>query len=133
MAWDGSTTTSQDQAATTSFVSLKDTGGTNPLEIALNPGELVSALIEVTHGGTTDDAEVVMCKSPDGTTYESPGEAIEAGRYFYISSNNPESESNPFRHVEITGCNSAMFYIRKSGSTDTISVQVHYRGDGVSA
>lgn len=134
MAWD-SIGTSTALTLTGSYQTVQESAV--DLEIELNPGEGFSVILDVDFQTTpTEDCDFLIVKSPDGSEYETDGEA-ERG---IIEVANRESDDPAKRHIWITDCR--FFQIRArvrntddtAGGTDTTTtLTVHYAGNGISA
>lgn len=107
------------------------------LEISLNPGEGAIVIFDVDFQTTpTEDCDLLIVKSVDGTEYETDGEA----KRHIIEVANRESDDPAERSAWVTDCHT--FEIRArvrntddtAGGTDTSStLTVHYRLNGISA
>lgn len=105
-------------------------------EWTLNPGEIAHLILDVDfQASPTEDADIIIQKTVDGTEYESDGEAER----LIISAGNRETDDPAERSITISGVYG--FRIRgrvrdtddTAGGTDTSStLTVHYRLDGVS-
>jgi hypothetical protein len=124
MAW-GSTVTSDTLTLTTSLASIQ--ASASEMVVNLSPRELCQVQLEVDSNGTTDDVDWEIQSSPDdGTTWDSL--PILSGRIDVTS-----STVNQVLTVLISGVEQFRVQGKKTGSTDTITLKVRYRKDGVSA
>ena len=134
MAW-GTKGTSTALTLTGTYQTVQESAA--DLEITLNPGEGCSVIFDVDFETTpTEDCDVIIVKSPDGTEYESDGEAER----HIIEVANRESDDPAERHVWITDCHTFKIDARvrdtddTAGGDDTAStLTVHYRLNGISA
>lgn len=106
------------------------------LEISLNPGEGCLVILDVDFQTTpTEDGDILIQRSVDGTEFESDGEAER----HIISVANRETDDPAERSIWVDSCHT--FRIRgrvrdtddSAGGTDTTStLTVHYRKNGIS-
>lgn len=133
MAW-GTKGASTELTLTGSYQTVQESAV--DLEISLNPGELVQLMFDFDPQATpTENCDILVVKSVDGTTWESDG---EADRYI-IECTNRESDDPAILSREYAGVHTLRVRARvrdtddTAGGTDTTSsLQVHYRLDGVS-
>jgi len=105
-------------------------------EWTLNPGELAQLIFDADFQTTpTENADIIIQKTVDGTEYESDGEAHR----IIIEAANRETDDPAERSISITGCYGFRVRARvrdtddTAGGTDTgTTLTVHYRLDGVS-
>lgn len=105
------------------------------LEISLNPGESCQVILDVDFQVTpTEDADILIVRSVDGTEYESDGEAER----HIISAANRETDDPAERSIFVTDCHT--FKIRSrvrdtddtaGGNDTTTTLTVHYRKNGI--
>lgn len=134
MAW-GTKTASTALTLTGSYQTVQESAA--DMEIALNPGEGCAVIIDVDFQATpTEDADVLIQKSVDGTEYETDGEAER----HIVSVSNREVDDPAERFVWVTDCHT--FRVRgrvrdtddTAGGDDTTStLTIHYRVNGISA
>lgn len=132
MAW-GTKGTSTALTLTGSYQTVQESAA--DLEITLNPGELCQLILDVDFQTTpTENADILIQKSVDGTEWESDG---EADRYI-IEAANRETDDPAERSISVAGVYAIRFRARvrdtddTAGGTDTTStLTVHYRNDGV--
>lgn len=106
------------------------------LEISLNPGESCQLIFDVDfQASPTEDADIVINKSVDGTEFESDG---ESDRYIMQAANR-ETDDPAELSVTITGCHTFRIKGRVRDTDDTAggddtgsTLTVHYRKDGIS-
>ena len=106
------------------------------LEISLNPGEICQIILDVDfQTSPTENADIIISRSVDGTEFESNGEAQRE----IILSTNREVDDPAERSLIISGCHTFRVAGRvrntddTAGGTDTgTTLTVHYRKDGVS-
>ncbi len=133
MSW-GSTTASTALTLTGSYQTVQESAA--DLTLALNPGESASLMLDADFQGTpTEDVDILIVKSPDGTEWESDGEAER----LIISVANRETDDPAERHVLVSGCHTFKIRARvrdtddSAGGTDTTStLTVHHAVDGIS-
>lgn len=134
MAW-GTKTASTALTLTGSYATVQESAV--DMEITLNPAEGCSVIFDVDFEVTpTEDVDIIIVKSPDGTEYETDGEAER----LIISVANRESDDPAERHVWIDNCHTFKIRARvrdtddTAGGDDTAStLTVHYRVNGISA
>ena len=105
-------------------------------EWTLNPGELAQIILDVDfQASPTENADIIIQKTVDGTEYESDG---EADRYI-IEAANRETDDPAERSISIAGCFGFRIRARVRDTDDTAgggdtstTLTVHYRLDGVS-
>lgn len=103
----------------------------------LKPGELASIDIEyvLDTGTPSENLDVIIEVSGNGTKFESPGESQRQ----LISFQNAEADPQPVRNVAVPGVYSFRVLGRLRtpadavGGTDTAQAYVHIRKDGVDA
>lgn len=103
----------------------------------LKPGELASIDIEYDAQNTTptENLDVVIEVSGNGTKWETPGEA----QRHILAYDNSESDPDPVRNVTMTGVYAFRVKGRLRTPTDTVggadtaTAYVHIRKDGVDA
>lgn len=104
----------------------------SPLEITLSSyGDVCQIILDVDFQGTpTEDCDVVILRSVDGTEYETVGE----GERHIISVANRETDDPAERSVWVDECYSFMVYARVRDTDDTAggddtgtTLTVHYR------
>ena len=133
MAWASKGTTSA-LTLTGSYGTVQESAADK--EWTLNPGELATLILDVDFQTTpTENADVIIVRSVDGTEYESDG---EAERNIVLAANR-ETDDPAERHVVVAGCYGFKVRARvrdtddTAGGDDTLStLTVHYRLDGVS-
>ena len=133
MAW-GTKGTSTALTLTGSYQTVQESAA--DLEISLNPGELFQIIADFDpQASATENCDLLIQKSVDGTEWESDG---EAARYI-IRYANRESDDPAERSIEIVGVHTVRFRARVRdtddtvGGTDTTStLTIHYRKDGIS-
>lgn len=105
-------------------------------EITLNPGELAQVVITYTPEATpTENLQVIIPTTADGTTYESDGEA----QHHLMLLANSEADDPVIRSIIIAGVYGFMVRVRLRDTDDTAGgddvgsvVDVDIRVDGVS-
>ena len=105
-------------------------------EVTLNPGEVAQVVLDYNPEATpTENCDVIIQLTADGTTYESDGEA----RRYIISFSNRESDDPAIRSVSITGVYGFQIRARLRDTDDTAggddsgsTLDVDVRKDGVS-
>lgn len=105
-------------------------------EITLNPGELAQVVITYTAEATpTEDLDVIIPKTADGTTYESDG---EAERHILLLANS-EADDPVIRSVTVVGVYGFQVRVRLRDTDDSAGgddvgsfADVDIRVDGVS-
>lgn len=133
MAWAGKGTTSA-LTLGSSYGIVQESAADK--EWTLNPGETAHLILDVDFQTTpTEDADIIIERSVDGTEYESEGEAER----HIISVSNREGDDPAERSIQVTGCYGFRIKGRvrdtddSAGGTDTSStLTVHYRLDGIS-
>lgn len=133
MAW-GSKGTTSALTLGSSYSTVQESAADK--EISLNPGESCSIILDVDFQSTpTEDADIIIVKSVDGTEYESDGEAER----HIISVANRETDDPAERHLFVSDCHTFKVRARvrdtddTAGGDDTSStLTVHYRLDGIS-
>jgi hypothetical protein len=102
----------------------------------LNPGEQATLILDVDFQATpTENADIVILRSVDGTEFETVG---EAERYVILAANR-ETDDPAERHIVVGGCYGFRVQGRVRDTDDTAggddtgtTLTVHYRLDGVS-
>lgn len=102
------------------------TGSTVYTSDVLDPGEAVHVQLSSDTSGTTDNLEVYILTSCDGTTWDDVDHAYMSYLIPYV--NDPDVKS-----VVISGVYQFRIYAKRSGTTDTFSVTYKIRYDGVNA
>ena len=133
MAW-GSKGTTSALTLGSSYSTVQESAADK--EFTLNPGELLQIIFDVDFQATpTENADIIVQKTVDGTEYESDG---EADRYI-IEAANRETDDPAERSISITGVYGCRIRARvrdtddTAGGTDTsTTLTCHYRLDGVS-
>jgi len=104
-------------------------------EVTLNPGELAQVVLDYNPQATpTENCDVIISRTADGTLYESDGEAIR----YIIEGDNAETDDPAIRTIEVVGCYGFKVRARlrdtddTAGGTDTATLDVDIRLDGVS-
>lgn len=105
-------------------------------EVTLNPGELAQIIVDFNPETTpSENLDLLICRTADGTTYESDGEALR----YIIEYDNRESDDPAIRSIEIAGVYGFKIRARvrdtddTAGGDDTAStVDIDIRKDGVS-
>lgn len=105
-------------------------------EITLNPGELAQIIFDYNPEATpSEDCDIVIQRTADGTLYESDGEGIRE----IIEFDNRESDDPAVRSVEISGVYGFRIRARLRDPDDTAggddsgsTLDVDVRLDGVS-
>lgn len=105
-------------------------------EVTLNPGELAQVVLDFNPQATpTENCDIIISRTADGTTYESDGEALR----YIIEAVNAESDDPAIRSVEIVGCYGFKVRARVRDTDDTVggddttsTLDVDIRLDGVS-
>jgi hypothetical protein len=134
MAW-GTKGTSTALTLGASYATVQEAAA--DLTITLNPAEGCLLILDAAFQATpTEDADVLIVKSVDGTEYESDGEAER----HIISVANRETDNPAERSVWVTDCHTFKVRARVRnpddtvGGTDTTStLTIHYRSNGISA
>lgn len=133
MAW-GSLESSTQLTLTGSYQTVQRSAA--DWEVTLNPGELAQIMVDFNpQGSATEDCDLIIQRTPDGTIYESDGEALR----YIISHDNNESDDPAKRSIEITGVYGFQIRARvrdpddTAGGDDTTStVDIDIRKDGIS-
>lgn len=102
----------------------------------LNPGELAYVQVDFNPQATpTENLDLVIIRSGDGTTYETPGEGLR----YIVEYSNREAEDPAIRGIQISGCKTFKIQARLrtpsdgAGGADTTStVDIDVSQDGVS-
>lgn len=105
-------------------------------ELTLNPGELAQVVLDYNPEATpTENLDVIISRSADGTKYESDGEALR----YIMSYANAESDDPAIRSIELTGIYGFKVRARLRDTDDTVggddsgsTLDVDVRLDGVS-
>lgn len=134
MAW-GTKGTSTALTLTGSYQTVQESAV--DMELSLNPGEGAIVIFDADFQTTpTEDADILIVKSVDGTEYETDGEAQRS----IIEVANRESDDPAERAVWVTDCHTFKIRARvrdtddTAGGGDTTStLTVHYRLNGISA
>lgn len=92
----------------------------------LNPGESAHIQLKSDTNGTTDDLEVFIVTSVDGTDWDDDENAMLA---FTI----PKSPDPGYKSFLVSGVYRYRILAQRSGSTDTFTVDYKIRHDGISA
>jgi len=106
-------------------------------EVTLNPGEMAQVVLDFNPETTpTEDADIIIAKTADGTLYESDGEAER----HIIEYDNVESDDPAVRSISVSGCYGFKVRARVRDPDDTAggddvasTLDVDVRLDGVSA
>ena len=106
-------------------------------EVTLNPGELAQIILDFNpQASATENCDIIISTTADGTTYESDG---EAARYI-IEYDNRESDDPAIRSIEISGVYGFRIRARVRDTDDTAgggdtgsTLDVDIRKDGVNA
>jgi len=133
MAW-GTLLNSTQLALTGSYQTVQRSAA--DWEITLNPGELAQIVFDYNPEATpTENCDIVIERTADGTLYESDGEAIRE----IIEFSNSESDDPAVRSVEITGVYGFKVRARLRDTDDTVggddsgsTLDVDVRLDGIS-
>lgn len=121
MSWESAPVTIMDGATITG--TSWDTDESSA--VSLNPGELCEVYVYSDTGGTTDDLIIGVFPSPDGgTTY--PTQPVQQFTVPYVD--DPDSKM-----FIISGWSSFKLKAKGSGATDTFTVTIKAKKDGVSA
>jgi hypothetical protein len=124
MAW-SAVTVSDALTLTTSLASVQ--ASAVEMVVNLNPRELCQVQFDVDSNGTTDDVDWEIQSSPDdGTTWDNL--PLLSGRIDVTSSSVDQTLT-----VQVMGVEQFRVQGKKTGATDTITLKVRYRKDGVSA
>ena len=133
MAW-GTKGTSTALTLGSSYSTVQESAA--DLEISLNPGEGCLIVLDADFQATpTEDADVLIVKSVDGTEYESDGEAER----HIISVANRETDDPAERAIWVSDCHTFKIRGRVRDTDDTVggddsgtTLTVHYRNNGIS-
>lgn len=105
-------------------------------EVTLNPGEIAQVMLDFNPQATpTENCDVIISRTADGTTYESDGEALR----YIIEAANRESDDPAIRSITIAGVYGFKIRARVRDTDDTAggddtgsTLDVDIRKDGVS-
>lgn len=133
MAW-GTAQVSTALTLTGSYATVQQSAA--DMEITLNPGETVQMLFDFNPQATpTEDCDIRVQRSHDGTTFESDGEAER----IWIERANLESDDPAIRSRSFRDCHTLRVRARVRDEDDTAgggdtgsTLTVRYRLDGVS-
>lgn len=133
MSW-GSKAATTALTLTSSYQTVQESAADK--EWTLNPGEVATLILDVDLQATpTEDADIIVVRSVDGTEYESDGEAEQ----HVLGVSNRESDDPVERHIVVAGCHTFKVRARTRDTDDTAggddsgtTLTVHYRLDGVS-
>lgn len=133
MAW-GSLLSSTQLTLTGSYQTVQRSAA--DWELTLNPGELAQVIFDFNPQGTpTENCDIIVQMTADGTLYESNGEAMRP----IISYDNAESDDPAVRSISIAGVYGFRIRARvrdpddTAGGDDTTStLDVDVKLDGVS-
>lgn len=105
-------------------------------ELTLNPGELAQVVLDYNPEATpTENCDIIISRTADGTVYESDGEALR----YIMSYSNAESDDPAIRSIELVGVYGFKVRARLRDTDDTAggddsgsTLDVDVRLDGVS-
>lgn len=133
MAW-GSLESSTQLSLTGSYQTVQRSAA--DWEVTLNPGELAQVILDYNPEATpSENCDVIISRSADGTVWESDGEALRE----IIQYSNAEGDDPAIRSIEIAGCYAFRVRARLRDTDDTAggddsgsTLDVDVRKDGVS-
>lgn len=105
-------------------------------EVTLNPGEIAQVMLDFNPQATpTENCDVIISRTADGTLYESDGEALR----YIIEASNREADDPAIRSITIAGVYGFKIRARVRDTDDTAggddtgsTLDVDIRKDGVS-
>jgi len=92
--------------------------------VALNPGEQAHLQVKCVRGGTTDDLEIRVYTQVDGTNYDT-----EALYSFTLETAN---DATAYISFLVSGVFTFKVGVTSAGATDTHTVSVYCKKDGIS-
>lgn len=135
MAW-GTLESSTQLALTGTYQTVQNPGDTGDWELTLNPGELATIMFDYNPEATpSENCDIIICATADGTLYESDGEAQRE----IIEFDNSENDDPAARGRTIAGEYGFIIRARLRDTDDTAggddigsTLDVDIRKDGVS-
>lgn len=134
MAW-GTLLSSTQLALTGSYQTVQRSAA--DWELTLNPVELAQVVLDYNPEATpTENCDIIISRTADGTVYESDGEALR----YIMSYSNAESDDPAIRSIELVGVYGFKVRARLRDTDDTAggddsgsTLDVDVRLDGVGA
>ena len=93
-------------------------------EVTLNPGEIAQVMLDFNPQATpTENCDIIISRTADGTTYESDGEALR----YIIEASNRESDDPAIRSITIAGVYGFKVRARVRDTDDTPASKIQAR------